>query len=134
MPYLYKTAIDTSRSGVPTMRSMVLEYTEDKTCHYVDKQYIPYIIDIYNSATWSNGLKVINRIGYPKNRKAINSILYLFQDINWKTTQMAVDTVKEIYSKEPDFVIEAIDNTIFKHRDDEMWVEGLQWLKEKLNE
>ena len=40
MPYLYKTAIDTSRSGVPTMRSMVLEYTEDKTCHYVDKQYM----------------------------------------------------------------------------------------------
>ncbi len=40
MPYLYKTAIDTSRSGVPTMRSMVLEYTEDKPCHYVDKQYM----------------------------------------------------------------------------------------------
>lgn len=40
MPYLYKTAIDTSVSGVPTMRSMVLEYTEDKTCHYVDKQYM----------------------------------------------------------------------------------------------
>lgn len=102
--------------------------------YYVDEQYIPYIIDIYNSATWSNGLKVIKKIGYPKNRKAINSILYLFQDINWKTTQMAVDTVKEIYSKEPAFVIEAIDNTISKHRDDEMWVEGLQWLKEKLNE
>ena len=40
MPYLYKTAIDTSKSGIPTMRSMVLEYTEDKTCHYVDKQFM----------------------------------------------------------------------------------------------
>ncbi len=40
MPYLYKTAIETSITGVPTMRSMVLEYTEDKTCHYVDKQYM----------------------------------------------------------------------------------------------
>ena len=40
MPYLYKTSIDTSLSGIPTMRSMVLEYTEDKTCHYVDKQYM----------------------------------------------------------------------------------------------
>lgn len=40
MPYLYKTSIDTSNSGIPTMRSMVLEYTEDKTCHYVDKQYM----------------------------------------------------------------------------------------------
>ena len=40
MPYLYKTSVDTSKSGIPTMRSMVLEYTEDKTCHYVDKQYM----------------------------------------------------------------------------------------------
>ena len=40
MPYLYKTAVETSVTGVPTMRSMVLEYTEDKTCHYVDKQYM----------------------------------------------------------------------------------------------
>lgn len=40
MPYLYKTSIDTSKSGVPTMRSMVIEFTEDKTCHYVDKQYM----------------------------------------------------------------------------------------------
>ena len=40
MPYLYKTAVETSVIGVPTMRSMVLEYTEDRTCHYVDKQYM----------------------------------------------------------------------------------------------
>lgn len=40
MPYLYKTSIDTARSGVPTMRSMVLEYTEDKNCSYLDKQYM----------------------------------------------------------------------------------------------
>ena len=40
MPYLYKTSIDTSRSGVPTMRSMVLEFTEDKNCSYLDKQYM----------------------------------------------------------------------------------------------
>ena len=40
MPYLYKTSIDTSRSGVPTMRSMALEFTEDKNCSYLDKQYM----------------------------------------------------------------------------------------------
>lgn len=40
MPYLYKTSIDTSKSGIPAMRSMVMEFTEDKTCHYVDKQYM----------------------------------------------------------------------------------------------
>lgn len=40
MPYLYKTAVDTSRSGIPTMRSMVLEFTQDKNCSYLDKQYM----------------------------------------------------------------------------------------------
>jgi alpha-D-xyloside xylohydrolase len=40
MPYLYKTAIETSNTGIPTMRSMVLEFCEDKTCHYLDKQYM----------------------------------------------------------------------------------------------
>ena len=40
MPYLYKTAVDTSHSGIPAMRSMVLEFTEDRNCHYLDKQYM----------------------------------------------------------------------------------------------
>lgn len=40
MPYLYKTAVDASRTGVPTMRSMVLEFTSDKNCNYLDKQYM----------------------------------------------------------------------------------------------
>ncbi|HEX3022638.1 MAG TPA: alpha-xylosidase [Lachnospiraceae bacterium] len=40
MPYLYKNAVYTSKTGIPTMRSMVLEFTEDYTCHYLDKQYM----------------------------------------------------------------------------------------------
>ncbi|MFA9377589.1 MAG: alpha-xylosidase [Lachnotalea sp.] len=40
MPYLFKTAVETSVSGIPTMRSMVLEFNEDRTCHYLDKQYM----------------------------------------------------------------------------------------------
>ena len=40
MPYLYKTSIDTSRSGIPTIRSMVLEFTKDRNCFYLDKQYM----------------------------------------------------------------------------------------------
>ncbi len=40
MPYLYETAVTTSKTGIPTMRSMVLEFTEDKNCQYLDKQYM----------------------------------------------------------------------------------------------
>ena len=34
MPYLYKTAVITSKTGIPTMRSMVLEFTEDNLSLY----------------------------------------------------------------------------------------------------
>lgn len=40
MPYLYRNAIETHRTGVPMMRSMVLEFTEDPNCAYLDKQYM----------------------------------------------------------------------------------------------
>lgn len=40
MPYLYKTAIDTNKTGIPAMRSMVLEFQKDPTCQYLDKQYM----------------------------------------------------------------------------------------------
>lgn len=40
MPYLYEAAIFASKTGIPTMRSMVLEYTKDRNCNYLDKQYL----------------------------------------------------------------------------------------------
>ncbi len=39
MPYLYRNAVETSNSGVPMMRSMVLEYPNDPVCTYLDRQY-----------------------------------------------------------------------------------------------
>lgn len=39
MPYLYSMAVKTSRTGIPMMRSMVLEYPRDRNCRYLDKQY-----------------------------------------------------------------------------------------------
>lgn len=40
MPYIYKTAVEASTTGIPTMRSMVLEFTEDRNTHTLDKQYM----------------------------------------------------------------------------------------------
>lgn len=40
LPYLYSSAAQTARTGVPMMRSMVLEFTEDPNCQYLDKQYM----------------------------------------------------------------------------------------------
>ncbi len=40
MPYLFQTAIDTSNTGISVMRSMVMEFMEDRNCSYLDKQYL----------------------------------------------------------------------------------------------
>ncbi len=40
MPYLYSSAVVTSRTGIPMMRSMALEFEEDDNCRYLDKQYM----------------------------------------------------------------------------------------------
>ncbi len=40
MPYLYRNAIETSRTGVPMMRSMVLEFNGDPCCDYLARQYM----------------------------------------------------------------------------------------------
>jgi alpha-D-xyloside xylohydrolase len=40
MPYLFAKAIDATTEGVPMMRAMVLEYTDDPTCATLDLQYM----------------------------------------------------------------------------------------------
>jgi alpha-D-xyloside xylohydrolase len=40
MPYLYAQAIETARRGLPLMRAMLLEFPEDPTCDYLDRQYM----------------------------------------------------------------------------------------------
>ena len=39
-PYLFKTADEANKIGIPVMRSMVLEFTDDDMCSYLDKQYM----------------------------------------------------------------------------------------------
>ena len=40
LPYLYSEAVKTSQTGIPLMRSMVLEFQDDPCCRYLDKQYM----------------------------------------------------------------------------------------------
>ncbi len=58
MPYLYRNAIETSKLGIPSMRSMVMEYTADPTCDYLDKQYLLgdllLVAPIFNDESMAN--------------------------------------------------------------------------------
>jgi alpha-D-xyloside xylohydrolase len=40
MPYLWAAAVQAHDEGVPVMRAMVLEFPEDRTCAFLDRQYM----------------------------------------------------------------------------------------------
>src|SRR5690348_6134601 len=40
MPYLYGAAREAHQAGVPVMRAMLLEFPDDPTCDYLDRQYM----------------------------------------------------------------------------------------------
>jgi alpha-D-xyloside xylohydrolase len=40
MPYLYGRAVEASRTGMPLMRAMPLEFPGDPACDYLDRQYM----------------------------------------------------------------------------------------------
>ncbi|SEO52939.1 alpha-D-xyloside xylohydrolase [Amphibacillus marinus] len=40
MPYLYRQAVENNKTGVPVMRSMILEFPEDPLCETLDRQYM----------------------------------------------------------------------------------------------
>lgn len=40
MPYLYSQAVESTQSGLPMLRAMLLEYPQDRTCQMLDQQYM----------------------------------------------------------------------------------------------
>ncbi len=40
LPYLYSAAAETSKTGIPMIRSMAMSFEEDLNCRYLDKQYM----------------------------------------------------------------------------------------------
>jgi alpha-D-xyloside xylohydrolase len=40
MPYLWNAAVEAHERGIPVMRAMVLEFPEDRTCAWLDRQYM----------------------------------------------------------------------------------------------
>jgi len=40
MPYIFAAAVTAHKTGIPTMRPMILQYQNDPVCPYLDKQYM----------------------------------------------------------------------------------------------
>ncbi|WP_186579743.1 hypothetical protein [Aquibacillus kalidii] len=44
---------------------------------------VDLLIPKYGKECWANGVYILNKIGYPKNKKALTKLAQLLQDRNW---------------------------------------------------
>lgn len=88
---------------------------------------VSVIIQPYMKPTWENAVKLIDELGYPKNKEALPQLIWLLSDINWPGALKAIDILKTIDKNvlEP-LIIDAIDKA-YKEQDT-MWIAGINRL------
>jgi len=76
-------------------------------------------------ATWENATLVIEKIGYPRNKAAIPSLLELFQDLNWPGVEKAFTILSQVDKCD---LIPLIEDAIMKAyvEKDYIWLAGIK--------
>lgn len=76
----------------------------------------------YGKRCWQNGVKFIEKIGYPENEAAFPRLVELFQDINWPGSEEAVQYFEALEKAVVIPYIEAgAKQAIDKHDDQWLW-------------
>jgi hypothetical protein len=100
------------------MEELTNEITEDN---------IEMLIQPLGKQYWENSAKVIRKVGYPKNYKAIAGLLCWLQDMNWPGAWISLECLQNIdYQVLSPFVEAAMKEALNKN--DEMWIEALKQL------
>lgn len=55
-----------------------------------------YLIQGDGKYCWENAVKVLHKIGYPRNRLAIPRLIWLLKDMNWPGVISAIETLQRI--------------------------------------
>lgn len=93
----------------------------------IDDEYTPLLIQDTEKHCWENAVKVLNKIGYPRNRLAIPCLIELMQDMNWPGVPTAIEILKSI---DKSVIVPHIEASLIKaaEDDDRMWIGGIQRL------
>ncbi|MCL2167021.1 MAG: hypothetical protein FWH49_07030 [Clostridiales bacterium] len=91
----------------------------------VDPDLCDLLVQPRLKSTWLNATKVIKCIGYPKNIKAIPSLIWLLQDLSWPGVPNAIDIMKEIDTY---ILVPLLEQSIKKayHDNDSLWLAGIK--------
>ena len=96
----------------------------------VSPQQVELLINFnLKKSTWDKGVQIIEKIGYPNNRKAIPLLIKMLQDINWPGACRAIEILASI-SKH--ILLPFIEEYLQKayQEEDYMWIGGLKRLVE----
>lgn len=103
-----------------------------KSLMEIDNEYIPLLIQDNKKNCWNNAVKVIDNMGYPRNKLALPRLIWLMQDMNWPGVPMAIEILKGIDKK---VIIPSIEGALSKAAEDKdyMWMGGIHRLINELN-
>ncbi len=98
----------------------------------IDDEHTPLLIQNDGKNCWNNAVKVLQNIGYPRNRLAIPRLIWLLQDLNWPGVPAAFEVLKDINKS---ILVPHIENALQQafEFEDFMWIGGIQRLVEALN-
>jgi hypothetical protein len=97
----------------------------------IDDEHTPLLIQDNGKHCWNNAVKVLHKIGYPRNRLAIPRLIWLMQDMNWPGVPLAIEIMKDIDRSVLVPHIESALKEAVKY-EDFMWVGGIQRLVDDL--
>ena len=83
------------------------------------------LIHPFNKCTWHNAVRVIELLGYPKNKNALPSLIYLLQDLNWPGNEKGMNILSKIDRNELIPLLEIAIKDSF-NANDLTWLAGIK--------
>jgi len=80
-------------------------------------------------STWHNAVNVVEALGYPKNKKAMPSLIFLLQDTNWPGASQGMSILSKIDRSELIALLEVAIKDAYKGNDFD-WLAGIKLLLE----
>lgn len=113
------------------IKNLSWELPEDKQLNAIQKlleiepEKCHLLLNHMLKSTWENATLVIEKIGYPRNKTAIPSLLWLLQDLNWPGVDKAFTILTRIDKCD---LIPLIEDAIEKAyvEKDYMWLGGIK--------
>jgi len=96
----------------------------------IDEESCHLLVQKMKKNTWLNATRIIMDLGYPFNRKALPSLIWLLQDLNWPGVTNAFESLKIVDKKAITPLLEKCIKEAFEG-EDFMWLGGIKYFVEE---